>query len=589
MQRTMRTTSQVAVICLITGSPLFGQWAEQNVTLQEGWNSVFMRVDPEPSGANAIFSGLPIESVWMPVEDQLIAGPPDCPDPNAPDCLPARGENWRSWLPPGNPASIVNTLGVIRGGRVYLIKATAQTTLTLFGIPSHARTRWRVGFNLAGFHVVGDPQATPTFAEYLAPSSAHIDTRIFDVLDDGSLTEVSDPAQTRITPDKAFWVSSSQDTEYDGPLFIDPASLRGMDFAQSLLEHTVRVENLAASTRDVTFTYTSSAAVPPVPGLPTLAGDVPLLWMNYGGGGHVGEVYQWLELQSETWPLPATGVPGAARAVRMAVNRAGLSEAVLQPDGSGAQYQGLLEITDGAGYRRFLPVATQVGSRAGLWIGHIIADQVSWVTAPLSGDPDATTPRNTPAEFSFPILIHRDDSGQYKCLTEVTLMWEPGDVASSTPGRYVLVTPEVDPAVLAGLESGSLRDGEPYAPRFSTAAFSFDGDLPLNGTLETELQGATTIPGEHRLNPFKHKYHPDHDGLTAGGEPTAAELYEITRTFTLTFESDPAPGLVRPGWGHSFLGGTYAETVEGLHRDSINVAGRFELTRVSAIATLNGE
>ena len=162
------------------------------------------------------------------------------------------------------------------------------------------------------------------------------------------------------------------------------------------------------------------------------------------------------------------------------------------------------------------------------------------------------------------------------------MMWQPDEVDPEA-GRYVLVTPAAPPGLVAGLEAGSQRDGEPFSRRMSTAAFSFDGDLPLAGDLTSALHGETLIPANHRLNPFKHKYHPDHDCDQSG------ECYEITRRFTFTFEVEPPPDLRRAGWGDSVLGGTYTDEVEGLHRDTIYAAGRFELHRASHVATLNAQ
>ena len=172
-------------------------------------------------------------------------------------------------------------------------------------------------------------------------------------------------------------------------------------------------------------------------------------------------------------------------------------------------------------------------------------------------------------------------------LTEVTKMWQPDAVDPDNPGRYVLVTPECPPAVYDELEPGGMQDGQPFALRVATAAFSFDGDLPLLGTFDTILAGETIVAPDHPLNPFRHQYHPDHDGLNSQGIPVEGEVYEITRSFLLT--PDPPPERARPGWGDTLWTGTYNETLEGLHKESITVGGRYELQRVSIIPTLNAQ
>jgi len=699
------TTSLAIGSWLLLASSASAQWLEQSFQLEPGWNSIYIEVDPSPSNADELFTNLAIDAVWMLAPDPLVEGPPGCPDPNDPLCAPALDSGWRIWVPPSDPARVAITLRLIRGGRVYLIKATEPGTLTLTGTPNGARARWRKGFNLAGFHVVDDPNAAPTFEAYLAPSATHTATAIYELQADGALSQITDLSNTRITPGRGVWVKSGQDVEYDGPVVIDNGSLRRVDFGKSLLEHSVTVENLTTAAREVTLTNASSASVPvEPPGLPALAGPVPLSWLDYGGGGKADQAFQWHELTTQGWTLSGTGASGARATLRLGVDRAGLASAELDEQGQGSQYQHIIEVTDGHGFRRWLSVTAQVPSgvsgtiagtggasaRPGLYLGHVMVERVAWVSAGArvwtGGDPtdpdfagvmrcfggisdgeecsadqkrcvgtpeveltqiiceehadcpdgttcetvtdcpggmcrafcaggssdgqpcgasvdcpdgghcstesDTTALRPTSTEFMFPVIIHLSDAGEYKMLTEV--MWEPGDADTDTPGRFVLVTPECPQGVLNELEAGSLQDGQPFARRVSTAAFSFDGDLTLAGDFGTALVAAIAISPNDPLNPFRHKYHPDHDCLDADDEPLGPdaldyECFDVSRDLTFWFEANPPPGMDRPGWGDSLLGGIYEETLEGLHKESLHVGGRFELQRVSQIATLNAQ
>lgn len=701
------TASLAIASWLLLASSASAQWLEQSFQLEVGWNSIYLEVDPSPSNADDLFTDLAIDAVWMLAPNPLVAGPPDCPDPNDPSCAPALDSGWRVWVPPSDPARVAITLRLIRGGRVYLIRATEPGTLTFTGKPNGARTQWRKGFNLAGFHVVDDPGATPTFGAYLAPSAAHSATVVFDLQVDGTMVEITDLANARITPGRGVWVKSSQNAEYDGPVAIDNGSLRRVDFGKSLLEHSVTIENLTTEAREVTLTNASSTPVPvEPPGLPALAGSVPLSWLDYEGGGQSDQAFQWHELTAQGWALSGTGAPGDRATVRLGVDRAGLAAAELDNLGRGSQYQDIIEVTDGHGFRRWLSVAAQVPSgvsgavasgsgtiaRPGLYLGHVMVDRVAWVSAGArvwtGGDPtdpdfagvmrcfggtrdgeecfaaqkrcvgtpeveltrivceehadcpdgttcqslsdcpggmcrafcaggsndsqpcgssvdcpdgghcstesDTSALRPTSAEFMFPVIIHLSDVGEYKMLTEVTVMWEPGDAETDTPGRFVLVTPECPQETLDGLEAGSLQDGQPFARRVSTAAFSFDGDLALTGDFGAALVAAIAISPNDPLNPFRHKYHPDHDCLDADDEPLGPsaldyECFNVSRDLTFWFETNPPPGMDRPGWGDSLLGGIYEENLEGLHKETLHVGGRFELQRVSQISTLNAQ
>jgi hypothetical protein len=353
-----------------------------------------------------------------------------------------------------------------------------------------------------------------------------------------------------------------------------------------------------------------SAPVPSSPeGLPALAGNVPVVALEFSDGVPLEQALQWHALGTHSWPVGAAGSPAATRSVRLSVDRAGLAPASLDLDGQGSQYQGLLLLTDGVGFRRWLGIRAQVlgdgasaaggaagtGTTPGLYFGHVTVDRVAWITAGAAvwtnadpndpqlednPDKDTITLRPAPAAFVFPVIIHLSESGAYHLLTEVTLLFKPGDKKLGEPGQYVLATPACGTAC-DGLLAGSIQDGQPFARRFSSAAFVFDSDLPLSGSFAGMLEGQTTLATNHRLNPFHHRYHPDHDCNADG------ECFEIGRTFEFAFDSGPPPGPSPAGWGDALLGGSYAETITGLHKDPIRVSGRFDLRRVSNVAVLN--
>jgi len=593
MKPASRLGGIVALLWAACGVPAFGQWTQQTFQLQTGWNSIYLEIDPVPAEADALFAGKPITAVWMRMEDSGASPTsPNCTDPNDPSCAAANDTLWRQWVPPADPGAFLNTLRLIRGGQVYLINATAAATLTLTGKPNPASTRYHQGFNLTGFHV--DPDGAPSFQTYLAPAAAPKNVRIFTVQTNGALLEVTSLTNP-ITVGKGYWVKADAETRYDGPVTIDADSLRGFDFDRDFVSRSMTLKNETALEQPITVSYLASAAAPA--GTPTLAGDVPLKWLDYGTGSYAEQLFLYTPLGTREWQFAAAGETAGRQVMKVTVNRVGLEGATVNPDGTGSQYQGLLVVTDGRGFRRVLPVAAQVpeasvgalsgyrlfadGTNAvtvGLWVGRVTVNQVSWVTAPLSGDADWTTPRDTGhSEFAFPIIIHHDSSDVYRMLTEVSLMYHRVDNPDPEPdtGWYVLVTPSC--TTCTGLEPGGYQEGSDFVPRMATAAFAFDEDLELTGGgFTSTLSGTTTLAKDHRLNPYRHKYHPDHE-----------EGYEITRTFTLTFHATPPLGVVSAGYGERVLAGEYTETLQGLHKEDIYVAGRFELARLLQISTLN--
>ena len=53
------------------------------------------------------------------------------------------------------------------------------------------------------------------------------------------------------------------------------------------------------------------------------------------------------------------------------------------------------------------------------------------------------------------------------------------------------------------------------------------------------------------------------------------------------FTPDDPGGINAPGWGDSTLGGTFAESITGLHRNPIFTSGTFRLRRASTVTVLN--
>ena len=134
----------------------------------------------------------------------------------------------------------------------------------------------------------------------------------------------------------------------------------------------------------------------------------------------------------------------------------------------------------------------------------------------------------------------------------------------------------------------------PAFPRLSSPALSI-GDSITGGNFVAgnEMKFSIDIATQDPLNPFKHKYHPDHDNLNAKFEPYDPtqlspylwEAFAVKRTISLTLRNEPAfEGLTAEevqrlsgelDWGGQNWGGDYAEVIEGLHRNDITVKGYF--------------
>jgi hypothetical protein len=161
-----------------------------------------------------------------------------------------------------------------------------------------------------------------------------------------------------------------------------------------------------------------------------------------------------------------------------------------------------------------------------------------------------------------------------------------------SPGRFVLLT---DETLAPSFSGAALRDGLPVGRRVSSATFGFKTPLPLNGAGDfggNTISAQVQMPYDDPLNPFLHRYHPDHDNLNERFEqklPAGIESFNVMRQVTLQFTAQPPDGLALAGWGDTQLGGTYQETIAGVHQRPIYVGGFFRLQKASAVASLNDQ
>lgn len=601
----------VLKVFLLGCFPLHAQWSAQTLTLRPGWNAVFLEVQPEPRECDAVLAGLPVESVWrfnrrqtsvQFIEDpaQLVIGRPD----------------WLVWFPAAHPLKGLNQLFTIDGGRPYLFKladSASITNWTLRGVPVLRQPDWLASsLNFVGFSL---PAETPPLIQsFFADSPALAGGAVYRLNTTGRWSQVPNPAVTRIQRGEAFWVRSTGLPDFTGPLQLQLDRRSGLDFGRTLTEQTLRVHNPSPNqSRTVTLRLLTSENIPVSAGLPVKAGPVPLSWwQNDFVQGNVG----WAHLT--TTPLVSNVPPRSTWELRLAVRRADMTPFVLPSGATEATFQSLIEVSDAGNLTRLLvPVAAagldgQITSarslagaqparplHAGLWVGTVTLTNVSHpaATSPLE-------PLPTASPFEFRLIVHVDKSGQTRLLQRSLLLWRPGETNTSggvaIPGRYVLVT---DEHRTNGLVGATLRDGKLVGRRFSSAAFTLREPLPLNplgafGIVGNQLLGTVTNRYDAALNPFVHRFHPDHNNLNDRGEslevhtnhpagPYTQESWTVTRHLELGFSAAAPDGLALAGWGDTQVGGSYRERLAGLHASDLVVQGYFRLHQAARVAVLD--
>lgn len=611
----MRQTTMllaVAAALALTADSGRAQWTTQTIPLRPGWNAVHLQVQPDAADCDALFASLPVESVWLwnrrhaPVQfiqdtNSLVPGNPD----------------WLMYLPPTHAKAEQTTLFRLIGGKCYLIKLASTATPTnwvVLGRPLNTRAVWLTdSLNLAGVAV--DMQSPPTFRAFFSPSPAHSSSIFYRLRTDGFWEQVPLPNTTRMTNGQAYWLRTQGASTYQGPVEVTLEQSTGLEFGRVLNEQILTIRNTGTNTKTLVVRQLPSALPPAGGGAPPLAGDVPLSY--------------WFS--SETSPGHWTNLPpnlmrsnvaaGDAWRLRLAVRRKDMSPAATSGNGLEPLYQSLLEVTEAAGSgRHLIPVSAYglerpavVGSargelraqgdsmtnrHRGLWVGSAVINRVNQPA--LAGNPQ--TPLPTASEFQFRLILHVDAFGRVRLLQKVIQMWKPGTYKPAPdnptrqvvdiPGRFVLLTDET----LASAYSGAtLRDGEPVGRRFSSAAFSFRQPLLMSGSGDFGADGSVlscidVVDYRDALNPFVHRYHPDHDNLNESYNSTleaGQESPTITRHITLQFTATDPDGLQIAGWGSSQLGGIYRETITGLHKSALKVEGTFRLHLASNVELLN--
>jgi hypothetical protein len=100
------------------------------------------------------------------------------------------------------------------------------------------------------------------------------------------------------------------------------------------------------------------------------------------------------------------------------------------------------------------------------------------------------------------------------------------------------------------------------------------------------MKARWALGSEATVNPFKHRYHPDHDNLDASFRVFKAEAYAVTRTVTLSIPEGQG-SATNPSMGHDEIEGVYEEVVEGLHRTPITARGTFHIKRILSVGALD--
>lgn len=576
----------------------------QTLHLLPGWNAIYLTVQPVSNRVEEVLADAPWSSVWMwrdrknPVQfiEQMTEAVWNEPD-------------WLVCFQTNRTESFQNNLFRLFVNQAYLIhlEGTEDAWVDITGEPSLDVKEWRAdSYNLTGLPI--ETGREPTAADYFRHSPAHYNTAtgqiqpIYRLAADGHWQLLENTE--RLSAETAYWFYVRGGSSYAGPVEISLGYGRGLLFGKDVDKLRLTMLNRTDSARRIWLAAH-----------PLYAGGFPLMVREVTDQGN-----NFIELPA-AYPVD---VPARGRTELIL----GADRLRTPPEG----FESVMLLGDDAGLCQQLPVLVEhVGAVTeatgqirpnviGLWVGQATWDGVSEVNSVttitnrtrFTNDLGQVTNiislsyTNTPSPMPTPVasgisqrlLLHVDTNNLTRLLSEVFQLYRPpvttnapdGYQVVARPGQTVLVT---DRRRLADFQGARLRDNAMIGRRISSPTFAFEGLAATNNYLACSGDfgpgGVVTVTfgmsANHPLNPFKHKYHPDHDNLAPDFRTYQEEAYGIIREVTLVF--DAATGGTSPAAGYDELKGEYREKIRGLHRNPIYASGRFVLRRFTPIGELN--
>lgn len=557
---------------------------QQAITLKPGWNAIYVELEPQNNQISDVFAGIPVESVWRWLPKGL--GKDFVVDP-AEGLLSVDG--WYGYFPEPRPEAFLSNLYTISANTPYLVKldGTVNKTITISGKPILRKKKWTTnGYTLIGFPLVGGDE--PSFGDFFATSEAHNDQPIYRLTQQGQWELVANPYLSAMKAGESYWVYTEGTSKFQGLINVTVEQGESIEYRAAFTEIDIILTNLSDVPNFMTINRVNG-------------NSMPMKFLNVDP-----------ETGEQAWPnLPNVKVyevqPGEDRIVTLAVDRANFLEERMEQVLSVTNEQGgKVMIHAGANTIQPLVVPARISqsfnlkstasmeSYAGLWVG---TARVSGVSESQSG---GVTPEEVGKAFSLRILMHVDATGQVKLIKNVVQMWQDGTYSTSAnnpdyvevdvPGYYVLLTND---SLIPNYSGITRRGGQSAGVRYSTIGYDYVGDdMLMNGefAVNSSVNVSLLIDPEMPTNPFRHKFHPDHNNLDAQNLNFKQEAFQVTREmeFFFTPNNPKYPDVADPpGWGVEEMGGTFRETLIGLHKNAIFVEGDFRLKRIASTAVLN--
>ncbi len=485
MNKSCKLAVSLLLLSLVS-LPSLAVHIEETMTLAKGWNAIYLESTPTNAACADFFAGAPVERVASYQSDAYSSTRQLADDGTE---IAQKPISYNVWVRGDEEAS---TMTALRGGCVYLIYAKDVWTTTFLGVPAAPRQTWRATSGETGFmNLVGvsaDTNASVTAKAYFGEGPFGTASGVAYKI---AGTKTAAPtflslgigAKPKVQGGKAYALTATKNAEWPGVIGVQGD---GLVFGADENFASVRIRNCGTTNHTFRFTMERSA----------LDADTPLPPQS---------LFRRLPRVDAISELDYTNVE---ENVEWTVSLASdaISEQVFKIDRSkldnGITYGAILTIEDlGTSKMRVrLPIAVAdapadtVAYPVGLWIGEIALTQVTWI------DDTNSIPVKAGGTLKMSVMMHVDTNGTCRLLQRVAAGMDTNGTARlfkelanvpaeiEAPKRFSTVMMSVDTPVVAAAGGSAFGD---------------------------EADFTWTIAPTARDNPFRHAWHPDHDGKKA--------------------------------------------------------------------------
>ena len=566
------------VLCLTASA----SHISETLTLAKGWNAVYLESTPDGGGASAdcaaFFAGLPVTRVgcyrgdaYSNTEQYGVDGREIVQKPLS----------YRVWM---KDEPDFSSLGSLQGGNCYLIYATAACSKTFTGVPAAPRMTWRkVDASGSGFlNIVGvstaldtsDSSAKLLAAKYFGEGPYGTANGGFYTVggtksDAPTFTSSMVFGAPKVKNGQAYALTAERADVWPGVIEVQSTALNGgMDFADGAVQDSISVCNRGNTNHVFRLSVGESALVGDHPDIfPTLMRKIAIspvetVWTNVTSGA--------------SWPVELA--PGEAQSFVFAVDRTNIK--------TNLSYGAVLAVEDlGESKMRVrVPISVDASSPStyprGLWVGSVVLGQVNYG--------NTATPLPAAGTMKAAVILHVDEKGKTMMLPHVAL-------AEDTNG-VMQVFHELNAARKVNAAARRIT-----SIMLGTTTKPVTGKMGIGGSEVGMFEGDeglafSYVLGENDIdNPFRHAFHPDHDGVSADYTSRAPsgddlmnycrgdikpELWSVSNTVHFVWKDDA--GNPTTGFSPEELSyGIVEWKVEGLKSKPVVMRGMFAVRRIN--------